>query len=177
MVFDVGFRLSSHRGRVLSFARADCQGFSRDSGRFSPSQGENGCRCGAQERVLCQRAFRGARSYIRQRRVNSLQNVLHLGGYLLITEPQNSITLLVEISRSHRISLPFLLLGMLTAVEFDNQVLLDAAEVSEVSTNPVLPAKFESPEGLGSEMFPELALLVRGLGTKPPAAITRGFPV
>jgi len=27
-----------------------------------------------------------------------------------------------------------LLLAMLTAVEFDNQVLLDAAEVSEVST-------------------------------------------
>ena len=54
--------------------------------------------------------------------------------YLLFPEPQDSITLLVEISRSHGISLPFLLLGMLTAVEFDNQVLLDAAEVSEVGT-------------------------------------------
>ncbi len=43
-------------------------------------------------------------------------------------------------SRYHGMSLLFLLLGMLTAVEFDNQVLLDAAEVSEVSTNPVLPA-------------------------------------
>jgi len=56
-------------------------------------------------------------------------------------------------------------------------VLLDAAEVSEVSTKAVLATKFESREALGSEMFPELALLVGGLGTKPPAAITRGFPV
>ncbi len=85
--------------------------------------------------------------------------------------------MLAEISRSHGISPPFLLLGMLTTVEFDNQVLLDAAKVSEVSTKPVLPTKFESRKALGSEMFPELALLVSGLGTKPPAAITRGFPV
>jgi len=29
---------------------------------------------------------------------------------------------------------------MLTAVEFDNQVLRDAAEIGRVGTNPVLPA-------------------------------------
>jgi len=45
-----------------------------------------------------------------------LQHVLYRGVYLLIPEPQHSITLLVEISRSHGIYLPILLLGMLTAV-------------------------------------------------------------
>ncbi len=97
--------------------------------------------------------------------------------YLLFPEPQDSITLLVEISRSHGISLPFLLLGMLTAFEFDNQLLL-AASRSQLSKHHAGAAgEFESREALGSEMFPELALLVGGLGTKPPAAITRGFPV
>ena len=40
----------------------------------------------------------------------------------------------------------------------------------------MLPTKFESREALGSEMLPELALLVSGLGTKPAAAITWTFP-
>ncbi len=65
---------------------------------------------------------------------------------------------------------------MLTAVEFDNQVLLDAAEVSEASTKLVLRAEFKPGEALGSEVFPELGLLVGGLGRKPPAAIMRVSP-
>jgi hypothetical protein len=64
---------------------------------------------------------------------------------------------------------------MLTAVEFDNQALLDAAEIGEVQTDPVLSAEFESPEALGSEMLPQLPLLIRRLATKPSAAIARSF--
>ena len=68
-----------------------------------------------------------------------------------------------------------LLLGMLTAVEFDNQALREAAEIGEVRTNPMLSAEFEFAEALGSEVFPQLPLLIRRLGTKPPAAIARSF--
>jgi hypothetical protein len=55
---------------------------------------------------------------------------------------------------------------MLTAVEFDNQVPRVAAEIGKVATNPVLPGEFESAQALGSELRPQLPLLVRGLATK-----------
>jgi hypothetical protein len=47
---------------------------------------------------------------------------------------------------------------MLTAVEFNNQVLRDAAEIGKVGTNPVLSAGFESATALGSEVRPVKAL-------------------
>jgi hypothetical protein len=62
---------------------------------------------------------------------------------------------------------------MLTAVEFNNQVLRDAAEIGKVGTYPVLPAESESTTALGSEMHPQLPLLVRRLGTKMPASIAQ----
>jgi hypothetical protein len=85
---------------------------------------------------------------------------MRLGLNLLIPKPQHSITLLVEISRSQPILALLLRLGMLTAVEFDNQVLSDAAEIGKVGTNPVLPSEFESATALGSEVRPQLPLLV-----------------
>ena len=59
---------------------------------------------------------------------------------------------------------------MLTAVEFDNQAPRDAAEIGEVRTDTVLPAEFESLKALGPQMQPQLALLIRGRGTKPSGA-------
>jgi len=50
---------------------------------------------------------------------------------------------------------------MLTSVEFDNQVLRDAAEVGKVGTNPLLSAEFESAQALGSELRPPLPLRQR----------------
>jgi hypothetical protein len=46
--------------------------------------------------------------------------------------------------------------SVLTAVEFDNRAQLDAAEIGETMTNPVVAAKFESLEAFGSEMSPQL---------------------
>jgi len=100
---------------------------------------------------------------------------LQLGFYLLIPKPQHSITLLVEISRSQPILALLLRLSMLTAVEFDNQVLPDAAEIGKVGTNPVLPSEFESAAALGSEVRPQLPLLVSRFGTKTPPSIARIF--
>jgi hypothetical protein len=64
---------------------------------------------------------------------------------------------------------------MLAAVEFDNQVLADAAEIGEVRTDPVLSAKFKSSQALGLEVLPQLPFLIRRFGTKPSAATTRSF--
>ncbi len=82
--------------------------------------------------------------------MNSLEHSFQLGVYLLIPKPQHSIALLVEISRSQPILALLLRFGVLTAVEFDNQVPRDAAEIGTVGTNRVLPAEFESPQALGS---------------------------
>jgi hypothetical protein len=87
-----------------------------------------------------------------------LQHTLQLGVYLLIPKPQyspsllpcDSITLLVETSRSQLISPLLLRRGMLTAVEFDNQVLRDAAEIGKVGTNPVLSDVEAGLTGRGS---------------------------
>jgi hypothetical protein len=64
---------------------------------------------------------------------------------------------------------------MLAAVEFDNQVPRDAADIGAVRTDPVRSAEFESPEALGSEVLPQLPLLIGRLGTKPSAAAARSF--
>ena len=66
---------------------------------------------------------------------------------------------------------------MLTAFELDNQVLRDAAEIGKVGTNPVLSPEFESATALGSEVRPQLPLLVSRLSTKTPASIARSFVV
>ena len=66
---------------------------------------------------------------------------------------------------------------MLTAVEFNNQVLRDAAEIGKVGTNPVLPAEFKPATALGSQVCPQLALLVSQLGTKTPGLDRADFPL
>ena len=66
---------------------------------------------------------------------------------------------------------------MLIAVEFDNPVARDAAEICEVWTNVVLPAEFESRKALGSEVRPQLPLLIPTLSPKAPALIAQRFVI
>ena len=120
----------------------------------STSEGETGAFFWRREGVLIQRAFRRARLGICQCFVNRLQMVIHLALNLLIPESNYSITLLSEIRRSCRVP-PFLcLLGMLAAVEFDNEAPLDTTKVGKVSTNPMLAAKLETTETLRSKLLP-----------------------
>jgi hypothetical protein len=115
---------------------------------------------------------RGARLGIRQGCINSLQHTFQLAVYLLIPTPQHSITLLAEISLSQPILALLLGLGMLTAVEFNNQVLRDAAENLRSRDQSGGAGEFESATALGSEVRSQLPLLVRR-GTKTPASIAR----
>ncbi len=85
------------------------------------------------------------------------------------------MTLLGETSRSQGIRA--FRLGMLIAVEFDNPVARDAAEICEVWTNVVLPAEFESRKALGSEVRPQLPLLIPTLSPKAPAWIAQRFVI
>jgi len=89
--------------------------------------------------------------------------------FTVIPKPHHSITLLAQISRSQGI----LTLSVLTAVGFDNQALRDATAIGSVRSDPVPSAEFESPKALGSEVLPQLPLLIGRLGRKPSAAIAR----
>jgi hypothetical protein len=117
---------------------------------------------------------RGARLGIRQGCIKSLQHTFQLVVYLLIPKPQHSITLLVEISLSQPILALLLRLGMLTAVEFNNQVLRDAAENLRSRDQSGGAGEFESATALGSEVRSQLPLFVRR-GTKTPASIAQIF--
>ena len=66
---------------------------------------------------------------------------------------------------------------MLTALEFDNPVARDAAEICDVWTNVVLRAEFESRKALGSEVLPQLPLLIRTLSPKAPVLIAQRFVI
>ena len=62
---------------------------------------------------------------------------------------------------------------MPTPVNFDDQAVGDTTKVNEVRTAAVLAAKFETAETLGSELLPELALLVSRLSTQSTATLAR----
>ena len=168
------------RQRLGSLTLSGAQAFSRRQeflhlcSYTRPLTGGEGRRCGAPEGT-----FFSAPSEAR----DSNSSVLHtsLPGrfpfrcYLLIPKPHHSITLFAQISRSQSVLTLHLPLSMLTAVEFDNQSLRDAAEIGEVRTDAVLLAEFEFPEALGSEVLAQLPLLIVRPGTKPSAAIARSF--
>ena len=94
---------------------------------------------------------------------------------MLVPEADYAITLLGKISCSRGVLL--LLLGMLTAVELNNQAPFDAAEIGEVRTDAVLSAEFETAEAPGSEVLPQLSFLGGRFRAEPSAAIPWSFVV
>jgi hypothetical protein len=78
--------------------------------------------------------------------------VHHFAVHLLVPEADYAIAVLGERSCSSRILVP--LVGMVTAVELDNQPLLDATQICEVGINAVLSPEFELAKALGSEVLP-----------------------
>jgi hypothetical protein len=141
---------------------------------FSPYQGAKGAAAAPQRGTFFSAPLRRA-IRMRQCCVDRFQDIFHFGVYLLIPEPHHSVTVCAQISRSQTILTLLLPLSMLTAVEFDNQSLRDAAEIGEVQTDAVLSAEFESAEALGSEVLPQPPLFIRRPATKSWAAIARSF--
>ena len=104
--------------------------------------------------------------------------ILHWSrGSPVIPEPNYSVTLFAKVNCSCRVSPFFFPLGVVTAVNFDDQPPLDAAQIGEVRTNPVLPTEFKPAETLSPEMSSQPALLLGGLGAKPSATIAGCFAV
>jgi hypothetical protein len=58
---------------------------------------------------------------------------------------------------------------------FDDEAARYATKVNEVRTDAVLAAKFEAVETPGSEVLPELALLVSRFSTQSAATLARQF--
>jgi hypothetical protein len=79
---------------------------------------------------------------------------LKLSVHLIIPKSHDSIAVLFKKSRPQTVFALLFLLGVLTAVEFDNKMPRDAAEIGEVGTNPVLSTEFEPNETFGSEAPP-----------------------
>jgi hypothetical protein len=101
-----------------------------------------------------------ARLGIRQGCTNRLQDTVELGVIPVHSKTASVDNPRVELRGSQSILPTLLRLGILTALEFVNQVLRNAAEIGEVRTDPMLPAELESAGALGSEVRPLLPLLV-----------------
>ena len=108
---------------------------------------------------------------ITQRSVNGIWHRVELAGYLMVAEPNYSITQLVEKGRSQSIVMLRVGLGVLIAINFDHQALPSAAKICDIRSNRVLAPKFESRETPTPQLHPELAFNRRSLDTKPPAAV------
>ena len=102
---------------------------------------------GYSARIVC------ARLIIVQSKVDGFQHVVNFALYLLIPEPNDSVSPLVEIRSASSIFGLFGRFGVLTPANFDDQALCDTTKVNEVRTDAVLAAKFEPAEAPGSEVL------------------------
>jgi hypothetical protein len=66
---------------------------------------------------------------------------------------------------------------VLASVNFDDEAVRDATKVNEVRPDAVPATKFETAETPGSEVLPELTLLVSRFSTQSAAALARQFVV
>jgi hypothetical protein len=66
---------------------------------------------------------------------------------------------------------------MVTAVELDNQPLLDATQICEVGINAVLSPEFEPAKALGSEVLPKQRFRLGTMDPKKSRSIPRVFTI
>jgi hypothetical protein len=124
-------------------------------------------------------AASGARARLRihQRRIDRFQYIVDFAIHLLVPKPYHSVALLIEL-RSARSIFPLCRgLSLLASVKFDSEAVGDATKVNEVKPDAVLAAKFETAETPGSEVLPELALLVSRFKTQLAATLARQLVV
>ena len=90
------------------------------------------------------------------RAVNRLQHGLLLTSPFVVPESQDAKTLLLQPLSAHRIVV--LGIGMLAAVELDDQLLLETDEIDDVTAKGLLTAELETREPLGPKLPPQLRL-------------------
>jgi hypothetical protein len=95
--------------------------------------------------------------------VNYSENARQISKHLIIPEPQNAITLAIEISRSPIVCR---LLGMLPAIDLDNHFERMTREVAEVNANRRLTPKMMLLEWRLPEMLPQTLFRVRHVTAK-----------
>ncbi len=71
--------------------------------------------------------------------MDTLEHVVDLALDLSVCESQHSVALLVEPPGASLIVLP--LIGMMVAIDFDDQPLIEAHEINNVASQDVLPAE------------------------------------
>jgi hypothetical protein len=101
--------------------------------------------------------------------VNRLQYLAHIREHLIVPESKNSIVSRLQKRGTNLIFLGKL--GVLGAVEFNNDAPFDRAEVSEVRTNWMLTPEFYVPHPAASQMSPQESFSV-GLFFSQPARVS-----
>jgi len=87
---------------------------------------------------------------------NRLQYALQIREHLIV--PESKYTPTVETQDISSLSVFGGRLGMLTTVEFDREIGIDAREVDNVTADPKLAAKFGAIQSTTSDMAPQKAL-------------------
>jgi hypothetical protein len=88
-----------------------------------------------------------------QDRFQHANRVLH---HLVVPESQNQVT--HRFQRRSSVAVPFSLLVMLTAVDFDDELRLGADEIDDVSVDRDLPLEFPTGEAAVTQAKPQQAL-------------------
>jgi hypothetical protein len=133
-------------------------------------------------RVLIQRVFFNARfkilrgltassahslvSRCAEKLVDCVKYFVHIGKHLIVPESKHSI-----VARLQKRSANFILLrklGVLGAIEFDDEASFDRAEVSEVRTNRMLRPEFCVTHPTAAQMPPQQSFSVGFFSPQPP---------
>ena len=93
-----------------------------------------------------------------KRRVNLSQHAVSVGKNIIVPKANDTIALTLKPRRSLRVAKT---IGMLPAIEFDNQTPFGAEKISDIQTDRHLPSKFETKKRTIAEIRPQTFFGVR----------------
>jgi hypothetical protein len=96
---------------------------------------------------------------------DSVQDTVAVCEHLVIPEPQDAEAKIRQVSRPAPVS--FFLRDVLAAIQLDDQLVVRAAEVSDVGTDHMLPAKLGPVKLARAQPPPELSLGIRLFSAEP----------
>ena len=94
---------------------------------------------------------------------NHLENAIKVGEDVIVPEADDAVAVLGERRGTNHVAIT---LGVLPAVEFDNQVRFAAGKIGNVWTNGLLADEFMAEQLAVAQTGPEFAFSVSGIGAK-----------
>jgi hypothetical protein len=93
-----------------------------------------------------------------------LQHTIHIAHDVVIPETQHAIIVLTKPPVSYNVALTF---SMLPTIDFENQSLLSADEINNITSNRLLPHELVSADRVCSQPIPETQFSIRRIAAKP----------